>query len=69
MTDSTFWSFNIGHLLTIGSILVGLGGLHFSQMNVRDRDMQDRQEIKTKLDLIYNWFQNHIINKRMSEGD
>lgn len=69
-----FWGLTGAQL----AMLIGMAGLFFSfwsahKSNIRriEQDAQDRQEIKTKLDLIFNWFQQNIVGRRGhgQEGD
>jgi hypothetical protein len=57
-----FWQFNIGHLITIAALLVSFWSAHHSNRKRIEQDAADRQEIKTKLDMIYSWFQTNIIS-------
>jgi len=74
-TSETFWQFNFGHLLTILTLIMSFYFAH-RNTSIKNEEIQrlldarleqearDRQEMKTKLDLIYNWFMNSIINAR-----
>jgi len=58
-----FWTFNIGHLLTVLTLLVSFWAAHHANARAREEDVKDRQEMKTKLDLIYDWFQNNVVGR------
>ena len=69
-----FWSINVGQ----AALLVAFAGLFLnfrqSHRENKDRienDAKDRQDVKTKVDTMYEWFQNYIIGGqwRGKQGD
>ena len=59
-----FWQFNLGHLITIVALLVSFWSAHRSNLKRIEQDASDRQDIKTKLDLIFCWIQENIIGRK-----
>jgi hypothetical protein len=57
MQQSHFWELNVGHLITIAIFLLGVGGSYVKLT-------RELQEMKTKLDLLFDWFQDNIINAK-----
>lgn len=49
-----FWHLNLGHLLTIGSLGIGLWRAHIS--NVRRYERLD-----SKVELMYDWFKDNVL--------
>lgn len=48
-----FWNFNIGHVLTIAAIVIGLVTEH-------DANVQKIEALSVKVDLMYTHFQSEI---------
>lgn len=56
-----FWELNVGHVLTLAVLLVSFWTAHRANVKRYQEDAKDRQEMKTKLDVIYDWFKNSIL--------
>lgn len=52
-----FWTFNIGHVLTVLTILIGLAAAHEAQV----RTMAG---VEAKVDIIYRWFERDVIGQQ-----
>ena len=51
------FTINIGEILTAGGLLIGFFVAH-------TQNIQKLQDIKTKMDLMYEWFQKTVILRR-----
>ena len=63
-----FWNMSLGNILTIVTLLVAFAAAHRSNTKRIEKDAADRQEMKTKVDLIFEWFQRHVIGGRSGDG-
>jgi hypothetical protein len=48
------WDINIGHVIELCSLVMLIVGMHM-------KNIKDMQDIKTKINLMFKWFENHII--------
>lgn len=66
---------NIGHVLTIFALLISFWAAHWSNVKRIKQDAGDLREMKTKLDMIYQWFCGNVVGRgepqrhRHQEGD
>ena len=65
--NPTFWYYNIGNLVTLISILIAIAAFHFANVKRIETAAREWQEIRTKMDLMFEWFKSNIIT-RSKEG-
>lgn len=63
-----FWQVNIGHLLTILTILLSAIGLYGSRMGKIQKDSEAQEEIRAKVNIMYRWFEEHIMTNNHTRG-
>lgn len=61
MTPDQFWKLDLGNVLTIGILVVALVTLHVQNVARIEASTRLMQDLKTKMDLIYGWFQAHVV--------
>lgn len=56
-----FWNVNIGNVITIIVLLVSFWSAHIANRRRYDLESADRQDIKTKVNTLWDWFQRNVI--------
>jgi hypothetical protein len=63
-----FWQFNIGHLFTMVSVALTVYASHLSNVRRIETAAREWAEMRTKLDLIFAWFQNNVVMQAKEHG-
>ena len=58
---------SIGSIITIITVLLAISTFHYSNVKRIQKSASDFQDLKTKLDLMFDWFKNNVM--RNHEGD
>ena len=58
-----FWEVNFGNVLTVFLLLLSFWGAHISNVRRVQSNAAELQELKTKLELIYQWFCNNVVGR------
>ena len=63
-----FWSVNLGNIATAIIMLISFWLAHVSNAKRISRDAEEWQEVKTKVNLIYDWFKKYVVGLNGGKG-
>lgn len=58
-----FWTVDAGNILTALALLISFWAAHMSNAKRQQANVSDFQDVKTKVNMIYEWFCNNVVGR------